>query len=76
MRRVVSEARGLTALPVLNGSLRLRTLRADRARLTHLPASLCAHAPQLRTLYVSGPRPRPPRFARHAVLTLLCVAGI
>ncbi|XP_026328106.1 leucine-rich repeat-containing G-protein coupled receptor 4-like [Hyposmocoma kahamanoa] len=47
---LMSEARGLTAIPVLNGSLRLRTLRADRARLTHLPASLCAHAPQLRTL--------------------------
>lgn len=52
MRRVVSEARGLTAMPVLNGSLRLRTLRADRARLAHLPTTLCAHAPQLRTLYV------------------------
>lgn len=59
MRRVVSEARGLTALPALNGSLRLRTLRADRARLAHLPAALCAHAPQLRTLYVPAKAPSP-----------------
>lgn len=70
MRRVVSEARGLTTLPALNGSARLRTLRADRARLAHLPPALCAHAPQLRSLYVlvpPAPRPRGP-----AALTTPC----
>ncbi|XP_047027402.1 lutropin-choriogonadotropic hormone receptor [Helicoverpa zea] len=49
---VVSEARALRELPALNGSLRLRSLRADRARLTRLPAALCQHAPQLRSLDV------------------------
>lgn len=48
--RVLSEARSLRALPSLNGTARLRTLRVDRARLPHLPADLCAHAPQLRSL--------------------------
>ncbi|CAH1634962.1 unnamed protein product [Spodoptera littoralis] len=47
---VVSEARALQALPTLNGTMRLRTLRLDRARLTELPAALCTHAPQLRSL--------------------------
>ncbi|XP_022823903.1 lutropin-choriogonadotropic hormone receptor-like [Spodoptera litura] len=47
---VVSEARALQALPTLNGTSRLRTLRLDRARLTELPAALCTHAPQLRSL--------------------------
>lgn len=51
--RILSEARGLGQLPALNGSTRLRTLRADRARLTHLPRDLCDHAPQLRALLVS-----------------------
>ena len=50
MRRVLSEARSLRALPSLNGTSRLRTLRVDRARLAHLPHDLCAHAPQLRSL--------------------------
>ncbi|KAH9645388.1 hypothetical protein HF086_000006 [Spodoptera exigua] len=49
-RRVLSEARALAALPALNGTARLRTLRLDRARLADLPAALCAHAPQLRSL--------------------------
>ncbi|CAH0663833.1 unnamed protein product [Chilo suppressalis] len=51
---VLSEARGLRELPSLNGSLRLRTLRADRARLAALPPDLCRHAPQLRTLDVKS----------------------
>ncbi|XP_013197746.2 lutropin-choriogonadotropic hormone receptor [Amyelois transitella] len=51
---ILSEARGLRDLPSLNGSERLRTLRVDRARLTRLPADLCAHAPQLRALDVKG----------------------
>lgn len=51
--RVLSEARALGGVPALEGAARLRTLRVDRARLTHLPHDLCRHAPQLRTLYVS-----------------------
>ncbi|XP_041969979.1 lutropin-choriogonadotropic hormone receptor [Aricia agestis] len=47
---ILSEARGLERVPALNGSSRLRTLRVDRARLTHLPHDLCHHAPQLRAL--------------------------
>ncbi|XP_075982432.1 G-protein coupled receptor rickets isoform X2 [Anticarsia gemmatalis] len=49
---VVSEARSLRVLPALNGTSRLRTLRADRARLTALPPDLCKHTPQLRSLDV------------------------
>ncbi|CAG9782351.1 unnamed protein product [Diatraea saccharalis] len=51
---ILSEARGLRELPSLNGSLRLRTLRVDRARLTALPTELCSHAPQLRILDVKS----------------------
>ncbi|KAJ0172848.1 hypothetical protein K1T71_011987 [Dendrolimus kikuchii] len=47
---VLSEARGLRELPSLNGSLRLRALRVERARLSRLPPHLCRHAPQLRSL--------------------------
>ncbi|XP_059050231.1 follicle-stimulating hormone receptor [Achroia grisella] len=47
---VLSESRSLRELPSLNGSWRVRTLRADRARLTHLPHDLCNHVPQLRAL--------------------------
>ncbi|CAB3242142.1 unnamed protein product [Arctia plantaginis] len=49
---VLSEARGLRVLPSLNGTSRLRTLRVDRARLSHLPSDLCKHTPQLRSLDV------------------------
>ncbi|KAJ8729091.1 hypothetical protein PYW07_006787 [Mythimna separata] len=49
---VLSEARSLRALPSLNGTARLRTLRLDRARLPALPADLCAHVPLLRSLDV------------------------
>ena len=52
MYSILSEARGLGRLPALNGSTRLRTLRADRARLARLPRDLCDHAPQLRALLV------------------------
>ncbi|XP_053616142.1 lutropin-choriogonadotropic hormone receptor [Plodia interpunctella] len=51
---VLSETRGLRELPSLNGSERLRSLRADRARLHSLPPDLCHHAPQLRALDVKG----------------------
>ncbi|XP_028164626.1 lutropin-choriogonadotropic hormone receptor-like [Ostrinia furnacalis] len=51
---ILSEARGLRELPSLNGTTRLRTLRADRARLAALPPRLCAEAPQLRTLDVKS----------------------
>ncbi|KAL0829498.1 hypothetical protein ABMA28_003019 [Loxostege sticticalis] len=51
---ILSEARGLREIPSLNGSTRVRTLRADRARLAALPRDLCAHAPQLRTLDVKS----------------------
>ncbi|XP_045778149.1 follicle-stimulating hormone receptor [Maniola jurtina] len=47
---VLSECRALGGVPALNGSLRLRTLRMDHARLAHTPADLCAQAPQLRAL--------------------------
>ncbi|OWR52600.1 putative leucine-rich transmembrane protein [Danaus plexippus plexippus] len=47
---VLSEARGLSVFPSLNGSSRLNTLRLDRARLTRLPSDLCLHAPLLRAL--------------------------
>ncbi|CAG5029236.1 unnamed protein product [Parnassius apollo] len=52
MDREVSEARGLRSLPALVGAARLRTLRAERARLKALPPDLCRHAPQLRALDV------------------------
>ncbi|KPJ01344.1 Leucine-rich repeat-containing G-protein coupled receptor 5 [Papilio xuthus] len=48
----LSDARGLRELPALAGAARLRTLRADRARLASLPRALCRHAPQLRALLV------------------------
>ncbi|KAJ2945059.1 hypothetical protein O0L34_g9117 [Tuta absoluta] len=46
----MSEARGLRSLPSLAGCVRLRTLRADRARLATLPPDFCRDVPQLRTL--------------------------
>ncbi|XP_037303631.1 follicle-stimulating hormone receptor isoform X2 [Manduca sexta] len=49
---ILSEARGLRSLPSLNGSVRVRTLRVDRARLARLPPDLCLHTPQLRSLEV------------------------
>ncbi|KAI5631992.1 leucine rich repeat domain-containing protein [Phthorimaea operculella] len=47
---IMSEARGLRSLPSLSGCVRLRTLRADRARLSSLPTDFCRDVPQLRTL--------------------------
>ncbi|XP_061716793.1 lutropin-choriogonadotropic hormone receptor isoform X1 [Cydia pomonella] len=49
---ILSDARGLTELPSLEGAERLHTLRADRARLRALPPDLCVHAPHLRVLAV------------------------
>ncbi|CAH2088176.1 unnamed protein product [Euphydryas editha] len=69
---ILSEARGLERLPALNGSSRLRTLRADRARLAHVPHELCAHAPQLRALDLrSNQLQRVPRLHDCAELRVL-----
>lgn len=50
--RSLSECRGLRVLPALNGSRRLRSLRADRAALHHVSPDLCRHSPRLRELWV------------------------
>ncbi|XP_026498231.2 lutropin-choriogonadotropic hormone receptor [Vanessa tameamea] len=69
---ILSEARGLDRLPVLNGSSRLRTLRVDRARLTHVPHDLCVYAPQLRALDLrSNQLQRVPRLHECAELRVL-----
>ncbi|KAI8441213.1 hypothetical protein MSG28_009436 [Choristoneura fumiferana] len=54
LSRILSDARGLRALPSLAGAGRLHTLRADRARLAALPPDLCRHAPRLRILAVQS----------------------
>ena len=47
---VISEARDVKALPNLNGTLALKLLRFDRASIENIPADLCHHCPNLKSL--------------------------
>ncbi|XP_022913497.1 lutropin-choriogonadotropic hormone receptor isoform X2 [Onthophagus taurus] len=47
---ILSEAKGLSTFPSLNGTSLLEILRLDRAAITSVPASLCYTCPRLRSL--------------------------
>ncbi|KAB0799724.1 hypothetical protein PPYR_07604 [Photinus pyralis] len=47
---ILSEARGLSTFPVLNGTTSLEVLRLDRAGISSVPSSLCYTCPRLRSL--------------------------
>lgn len=48
--RILSDARGLSTFPSLNGTSALDILRLDRAGITSVPSTLCYTCPRLRIL--------------------------
>ena len=50
----ISEARDVTTLPDLNGTVSLELLRFDRASIDTIPSKLCENCPKLRSLELKG----------------------
>ena len=48
--RRISEAKEVTTLPDLNGTVSLELLRFDRANIMEVPSHLCENCPKLRSL--------------------------
>ena len=50
----ISEARDVTTLPDLNGTISLELLRFDRASIDTIPSQLCENCPKLKSLELKG----------------------
>ena len=48
--RRISEAKQVTTLPDLNGTVALELLRFDRANIVEVPSQLCETCPKLKSL--------------------------